>query len=311
MTNVPTITFALAAGLIAALNPCGFALLPGYLTLVVAGDDAATSRTAAVGRALAATVMMALGFVVVFGAFALVLAPFAVTVQRYLPALTVVIGAGLIALGVWMLAGRELPLLIPKPRRGAPTARLRSMFGYGVGYAIASLSCTIGPFLAVTAATFHSGSLIDGIAAYLAYAAGMALLIGVLATAIALAAGWVIASLRGAVRHLTRIGAVLLVLTGAYVAYYGVYELRLNAGAAQANDPIIDGATHLQQKLSSWVGALGALPPLLLLAGIIAGAFGVGWARRLTGFSPSWAALRPGYRRFRTRASSRTDHRCR
>jgi cytochrome c-type biogenesis protein len=153
------------------------------------------------------------------------------------------------------------------------------MFGYGVGYAVASLSCTIGPFLAVTASTFHSGSLIDGIAAYLAYAAGMALLIGVLATAIALAAGWVTASLRGAVRHLTRIGAVLLVLTGAYVAYYGVYELRLNVGAARANDPVIDTAAHLQQQLSSWVGAVGALPALVLLAGIIAGALWVGWGR--------------------------------
>ena len=37
------------------------------------------------------------------------------------------------------------------------------MFGYGVGYAVASLSCTIGPFLAVTGAAFRRGPVLDGL----------------------------------------------------------------------------------------------------------------------------------------------------
>lgn len=279
MIDGQTLGFALAAGMVAALNPCGFALLPGYLTLVVAGEGGApTSRITAVGRALAATAVMAAGFLVVFGSFALVLAPFTATVQRYLPVLTVVIGAALILLGGWMLSGREVTLLLPKARRGAPTARLGSMFGYGVGYAVASLSCTIGPFLAVTGSTFRSGSILDGIVAYLAYAAGMALLVGVLATAIALAAASVTAWLRGAMRHLTRVGGVLLVATGAYVAYYGVYELRINGGG-DAGDPIIDAAARIQQAMSSWVGTLGALPAAVVLIVIVCAAGVFGWRR--------------------------------
>ncbi|GAB4926742.1 hypothetical protein MAHJHV33_48170 [Mycobacterium avium subsp. hominissuis] len=38
------------------------------------------------------------------------------------------------------------------------------MYGYGISYAIASLSCTVGPFLAVTAAGLRSGSLLTGAA---------------------------------------------------------------------------------------------------------------------------------------------------
>lgn len=50
--DVVTLGFALAAGLVAALNPCGFAMLPAYLTLVVVGDDVESrSRAAAVERA--------------------------------------------------------------------------------------------------------------------------------------------------------------------------------------------------------------------------------------------------------------------
>lgn len=279
MIDSQAIGFALAAGLVAALNPCGFAMLPGYLTLVVAGEGGApTSRVAALGRALAATAMMAAGFLVVFGSFALVLAPFAASVQRYLPVLTVVIGGGLILLGAWMLTGREVTLLLPKSRRGAPTARLRSMFGYGIAYAVASLSCTIGPFLAVTGTTFRTGSILNGILAYLAYALGMALLVAVLATAIALAAAPVTAWLRGATHHLTRVGGALLLVTGAYVTYYGVYELRVTRGGTTA-DPVIEAAARIQKAMSASVGKLGVLPIGLILLGIVCAAGLFGWRR--------------------------------
>ena len=274
-----TIAFAMAAGLVAALNPCGFALLPGYLALVVAGEGSAPpSRIAAVGRALTATAMMAAGFLVVFGSFALILAPFTAVIQQYLPIVTVVIGTALALLGAWMLSGREVTLLLPKSRSGAPTARLSSMFGYGVAYAVASLSCTIGPFLAVTGSTFRTGSVLDGVIAYLAYAAGMALLVGVLATAIALAASPVTAWLRGATRYLTRIGGVLLLAAGACVACYGFDELRVFRGG-DAADPIIQAAARVQQALSSAVGAVGILPIAAILVGIVGTAAVFGWRR--------------------------------
>jgi len=275
--NVEALGFALAAGLVAALNPCGFAMLPAYLTLVVVGDDAqARSRAAAVGRALAATAVMALGFLVVFGAFGLIVAPLAVSVQRYLPAITVVIAGGLVGLGVWMLTGRQLTVLLPKLSRGAPTARLGSMFGYGLAYAIASLSCTIGPFLVVTTATFRGGSVLDGVLAYLAYGLGMTLVVGVLATAVALASSTVTTAARRLLPHINRIGGALLVLVGLYVGYYGVYELRLYFGDGNASDPVIEAAGGIQQLLASWVDTIGVLPLLAALAVLISGAVVLG-----------------------------------
>ncbi|MGH3764437.1 MAG: cytochrome c biogenesis CcdA family protein [Pseudonocardiaceae bacterium] len=284
--DLETLGFALAAGLVAALNPCGFAMLPAYLTLVVAGDDAQPrNRVAAVARALAATAVMALGFLVVFGTFGLIVAPLAASVQRYLPAVTVVIGAGLVGLGGWMLAGRQLTVLAPKPGRGAPSARLGSMFGYGLAYAIASLSCTIGPFLAVTSATFRSGSILGGVEAYLAYGLGMTLVVGMLATATALASSTVSNSTvttaaRRLLPHLNRIGGGLLVLVGLYVGYYGVYELRLFFGDGNAADPVIEAAGWIQQLLAGWVDAIGPLPLLAMLAVLVIAAVISGWRIR-------------------------------
>ncbi len=267
--DISTLGFALAAGSLAALNPCGFAMLPAYLTLVVLGesaDDEGRSRTAAVGRALAATAAMAVGFLLVFGTFGLIIAPLATSVQQYLPIVTVVIAAGLIGLGVWMLTGREITVFLPKPGRGAPTARLGSMFGYGLAYALASLSCTIGPFLAVTSATFRGGSVLGGVAAYLAYAAGMALVVGVLATAVALAGNSVTAGARRVLPYVNRIAGGLLVLVGLYVGYYGIYELRVFFGGGDAQDPVIAAAAAVQQTLVGWVDSIGVLPLLGVLA---------------------------------------------
>ncbi|PRY38736.1 cytochrome c biogenesis CcdA family protein [Umezawaea tangerina] len=273
-----TLGFALAAGLIAALNPCGFAMLPAYLTLVVLGDEQ-HGRPRAVARALAATATMALGFLTVFGTFGLVIAPLATSVQRYLPAVTVLIGLGLLALGVVMLTGREPTLLLPKSGRGAPTARLRSMFGYGLAYATASLSCTIGPFLAVTSTTFRHGSVVDGVLAYLAYAAGMALVVGVLATAVALAGTSVLTGARRLLPHVNRAGGALLVVVGAYVGYYGVYELRLFLGTGPAADPVVEAAARVQELLASWVDSLGPLPLAGALAVLVVGAVVLGRRR--------------------------------
>jgi cytochrome c-type biogenesis protein len=161
---------------------------------------------------------------------------------------------------------------VPKPRKGAPNQRLGSMFGYGIAYAIASLSCTIGPFLAVAGASLRGGNVGEGVAAFVAYAAGMGLVVTALAVATALASTAVTARARSLLPHISRIGGALLVLVGLYVTYYGIYELRLFLGGADPADPVVDAAGTVQNALVNWLTAIGPLPPLILLAALLAGA---------------------------------------
>jgi cytochrome c biogenesis protein CcdA len=274
---------AFAAGLVAALNPCGFAMLPAYLLLVVRGQRPAANPVRAVGRAIGATVGMALGFLTVFGVFGALTISAASTVQRYLPYGTVVIGIVLVALGVWLLSGRELTALTPRQLgpRWAPTVRLGSMYSYGVSYAIASLSCTVGPFLAVTAAGLRGGSVATGVAVYLAYVAGLTLVVGVLAVAAAAASSAVTDRLRRVLPLVNRIGGAVLVLVGFYVGYYGVYELRLFNTNADPEDAVIGVAGRLQGALAGWVHQHGVLPWAVALSVLVAGAVAAAWVRRV------------------------------
>jgi cytochrome c biogenesis protein CcdA len=247
-----TLLLAMTAGMVAAFNPCGFALLPAYLTLLINRE----SQGNPVGRALGASAAMTAGFVAVFGAFGLVVVPLSISLGTYLSWATVIIGIGLFALGLWLLTGHELVLRLPRIAGAAPTGGAASMVLYGITYAVASLSCTVAPFLAVMTSTFRAQSVPAGIAVLVAYAVGMGLVVGILAVAIALAQDGLVRHLRGVLPYVNRISGALLVLAGAYVAYYGVYELRLASGRI-SDDSVISAATAVQGAVARVIGELG------------------------------------------------------
>ena len=268
---------AFGAGLVAALNPCGFAMLPAYLALVVRGEN--VGRRAAVGRAVTATAAMAVGFLTVFGGFGILTVSAASTVQRYLPYVTVLIGIILVALGIWLLAGREIRVLggLARGARWAPTARLGSMFGYGISYAIASLSCTVGPFLAVTAAGTSQrlgprrrGRLRRLYLRFHARGRGArgGRRIGQFGGRRPDAPNCAVCQpdqrrAAGGCRRLCRL--------------LRAYEIRLFTGNGNPEDPVIAAAGRVQGAIAGWVHQHGAWPWLVALAVLTIAALAAAW----------------------------------
>ncbi len=260
---------ALTAGLLAAVNPCGFAMLPAYLSFLVL-DDGDRDRPRAVRRALLLTAAMTVGFVAVFGGFGLLAAPAAGAVARNLPWVSIVIGIALVGAGGWLLAGRQLPALTPKMGTGPEvTYRFGSMVLFGASYAVASLGCTIGPFLAVVVAGFRTDSVAAGIGLFVAYAAGMALLVGAVALAVALAKASFVRGLRRAAPLIGRAAGGLLMVAGAYVAWYGWYEIRVLRGDS-VSDPVVDGAADIQTTLAGWLDRIGPVTIAVAFAVLLA-----------------------------------------
>ncbi|MGC4874873.1 cytochrome c biogenesis CcdA family protein [Micromonospora sp. DT43] len=252
---------ALTAGMLGAVNPCGFALLPAYLSLLVAG---ASDTRGAVGRALTAAAGLTVGYVVVFGAFGLALAPLAGWLRPRLPWLTVALGLLLLVAGCWLLAGRRLPAPGWSARAPRLTRSWPSMALFGAAYALASLGCAIAPFLAIVVTSLQAGSTGRGLVLFGAYALGMGLVVAVAALGVALLRDGLVARLRVAGALVPRLSGLVLLLAGGYVAWYGWYELRLAAGNRDArHDPVIQAATKVQQTLANTVDTLG---PTLLLA---------------------------------------------
>lgn len=274
MVDGAALAFALVAGAVAAFNPCGFALLPAYLGLLVSDGG----RSGAVLRAVRFAAGMTVGFVAVFGLVGVVLAPLALSLERYLPAVTVVVGLVLVVLGGWLLAGRTLAIRGLAGHGSAPTQRWWSQIGYGVSFALASLSCTIAPFLAVVAGSLRAGGPLGLVATFVAYALGMGVVVLAVALAVAVASTRAVGALRHAGAVISRASGALLVVAGAYVAWYGWVQIRALAGDV-TEDPVVAAAVEVQSAVSNLIAGLGA-GGLLAVAAVLAAALGALTLRR-------------------------------
>jgi len=219
--------FAFGAGIVAAVNPCGFAMLPAYLSLYLGNQEAGFEKRSSLGRALRALLIggaVSSGFVLLFGLAGVVVSAGGSAILRTMPWVGMVIGAALILMGLSMLAGRTLYTGIFgrfAGRIGNPKAMgVRGFFLFGLAYGLASLSCTLPVFLAVMGSSLTAGSVAAGAGRFLSYGLGMASVLLVLTLALAFFKGGVISRLREATPYVQPISAALLVVAGAYIVFY-------------------------------------------------------------------------------------------
>ena len=280
MLDAP-IGFAFAAGAVAAFNPCGFALLPAYLSFFL-GTDLVDDAAATIGplrrvaRAVRVAAAVSVGFAVVFGVAGIAITQASISVQRATPWISIGVGLALVPAGLAMALGWQPKLTLPQPGSRATDDRgLFAMAWFGVSFAIVSLSCTIPAFLVAVASTFEDADPASGLAVFGAYTAGMAAVLGTLTVAVALAQGALVARLRRALPHVQRVAGSLLAVAGAYVAYYGWYDIRTEQGRDVPTGPV-DAVGDWSGRVTTWVDGLGNGP--IVVTGLVLASIGLGLA---------------------------------
>lgn len=270
MIDAP-LALAFASGIVAAVNPCGFAMLPAYVGFFLGKEgDRVPSKGESVLRAIPVALAVSLGFLFVFGMVGIALRPVSSSVQEYAPQATMVIGAGLVLFGGATLLGFEPSARLPKLNRGGGDRGLWSMFLYGISYAVASLTCTIGIFLSVVVGTFSRTNFVSGVSMLLLYAAGMGVVVTALTIAIALARDSVVRFMRSGMRFANRGAGVLMAVMGAYLVWYGVFALRVRDDPLTAGGPtdtVERWSSDVQRFIVDDVGATRF--GLLLLGGTV------------------------------------------
>lgn len=265
--------YYLALGMVATVNPCGFAMLPAYLSffLGLEGDERDAPR-AGVAQAVWVAGAVSLGFLAVFALAGLAVELTSLPVYENAPWISLVIGLGLFGLGIALLCGWELRVALPRLDRGGRERTLGSMFVFGVSYAIASIGCALPAFLVGVAGTISRESVADGLVVFGLYALGMSLVLLALTVGIALARTSIVRFLRRTQPYIGQVAGGLVALAGAYVAYYGWLELRLNrSGPGQLpNSSITDRVIGWSDEVTQWVQDTGALRIAVVLAGLLA-----------------------------------------
>jgi cytochrome c-type biogenesis protein len=266
----------LTLGMVATVNPCGFAMLPAYLSYFLGLEDSdAEVPQASVARAIRVGCAVAAGFLAVFALAGAAVELTSLPVQEYVPWISIVIGLGLFGLGVAMLCGFEPMVRLPRLDRGGRERTARSMFVFGVSYAIASIGCTLPLFLGAVAGTMTRDSVAEGVMVFAVYGLGMTLVLLALTVAIALARTSIVRFLRRAQPYIGRVAGGLVALAGAYVAYYGWEEVRAGRWGEVPDSNIIDVVSGWSTDVTQWIDGVGsvriAVVVTILLAGTVAG----------------------------------------
>jgi cytochrome c biogenesis protein CcdA len=230
-------------GLVAAVNPCGFILLPTYLMYFLGiSGGAPGSQRASIARALKVSGAVSAGFLSVFFVAGLISYNFTQFINQNSKYATGVIGLALVVLGVAMLRGYKPSFMTPQLKAtGQRDQTVVSMFVYGIAYAVASIGCTIGLFIATVFSTTSRDGIVTGVGNVVAYGAGMALLVSALTIALAFANTSLLKFLRRGLGYIDRIAAAFVVLSGLYLLWYFYFVDILEEG-----DPITDWAAARQ-----------------------------------------------------------------
>jgi len=219
--------FAFSAGVVSAVNPCGFAMLPAYLGLYMSTsiyEKDSTHYGKMILKGLFIGCCVGLGVLSLF-LFVGLITGFALNLIRSIMEwVGLLLGVGLITIGIWLMNGGRLYTGLTArigQSIGNPTQiSLKGFFLFGVSYGVASLSCTLPIFLSVVGINLNGSSIYDSIMQFALYGAGMGAMILFVTLSMAILKGVMIRYIKLALPYVERIGFFLVVLSGMYIVFY-------------------------------------------------------------------------------------------
>lgn len=217
---------AFGAGVVASVNPCGFIMLPTYLSLQLGTQESGYRSASPLRRALAAVRIAAAvtaGFVAVAAPVGAVVALAGQALGPVLPYAATAVGAGMAALALWLLiTGRTIGIAAASRAHVTPRRNTGNALLFGMSYSIASLSCALPIFLLVVSTALTAGSLLVTLAQFVSYALGMGVVITAVTLAAALLRDTLAQRLRALLPAANHVGVLFLLGAGVYLVYYWV-----------------------------------------------------------------------------------------
>ena len=205
--------YSLLLGMLAAVNPCGFVLLPTYLTAYLAVGEEMDARSR-VARSLVIGASVSAGFVGVFVVVGTVSRLFTGWLESNAKYPALVIGIALIGMGARMMSGWRPKFWVPSFAGGGRRGSVSNMALFGVVYAIASIGCTIGLLTTAILGSFSRHGVVSGVISVALYGLGMGLFVTALTVSLAFAKGTLLSGSRRAMRIVNHLSSLLVLLSG-------------------------------------------------------------------------------------------------
>jgi cytochrome c biogenesis protein CcdA len=273
-------TYSLLLGMLAAVNPCGFVLLPTYLVAYLSVSDD-TDVATRLRRSLVVGGSVSAGFLVVFLIVGAISRLFTNWIEINAKYASLVVGLALIVMGIRMLSGWRPRIWVPALGGESRRNGVVGMFAFGVVYAIASIGCTIGLLTTAILGSFTRDGLVSGVLSVVMYGFGMALFVTALTTTLAFAKTALVRGGRGVMSVVSYVSSGLVLITGIYLAWY--WYVAITEQSDQGD--ILRALGNWQTTIVNRISDIGALPVAVACGIVVA----LAWfaARRRTSFSDS------------------------
>ena len=258
--------YSFILGIMAAVNPCGFVLLPTYLVYYLGTElnRADENKTTTLRRGLSVGMAVSSGFIGLFLVVGIISRAFTTVIRDNAKYAALVIGIGLVAMGIAMLFGWKLPIAQPD----VSVQRKRTtwnMFLFGIVYAIASIGCTIGLLISVILGSINRHGFVSGVISIVLYGLGMGLLVTSLTVALAFARVGLVSTIKKSFKWFDRISATFVVLTGLYLTWYW-----LGAITDRGTDGVTSRVERWQTSVVQFLQDVGVYPLLIVFCIVIA-----------------------------------------
>jgi cytochrome c-type biogenesis protein len=261
--------YSFILGVMAAVNPCGFVLLPTYLlyylgTELNRGDE---SRSTTLRRGLSVGTAVSSGFVGLFIVVGVISRAFTTVIRDNAKYAALVIGISLVVMGIAMLRGWKPPIAQPD----VSIQRKRTfwnMFLFGIVYAVASIGCTIGLLTSVILGSIGRDGFVAGVISIALYGLGMGLLVVSLTVALAFARVGLVSTVKKGFRWFDKITACFVILTGAYLSWYWFAAI-----TERKTDAVMSRVEKWQTQVAEFLQDIGAVPLAIVFVLVVVSAF--------------------------------------
>lgn len=209
--DVVSLLYPFTAGVFVLLSPCGYALIPGYISYYLGSEIT-------VPRALKGGIVSTLGLITIFSIIGLGSTLIGGLIKPYVTLFTVFAAVILIILGVLILAEIPLPSaylqIVSSERRGLP-----GFYIFGIAYGLAAAGCTAPIFFSIMLFAFIRSGPFDGLITFLIYALGVGIPLIITSFLVATAKRPLIGRIRNLTHRLYKLSGVILILAGLYLIY--------------------------------------------------------------------------------------------
>jgi cytochrome c-type biogenesis protein len=210
--DIVSLFYPFTAGVFVLLSPCGYALIPGYISYYLGSEIT-------VSRALKGGVASTLGLITIYSIIGLGATGIGGFIKPYVTLFTVFAAIILIVLGLLIIV--EIP--IPSAYFQIFSSEQRGMQGFylfGITYGLAAAGCTAPIFFSIILLSLTISGPFNVLITFLLYALGVGVPLIATSFLVATAKRPLITRIQNLTPRLHKISGIVLILVGLYLIYY-------------------------------------------------------------------------------------------